>query len=187
MLSEGARVKNTNFEALKQAGGAKALKSWMLPKGLVMVGATAGGVGGGVVGGGGARPAGGAAGAAAAGAGGAAGGGVAAAAAGEGAGLGAAAAAGDGADDPMAVDPTGAVSGKRKKGKKAAFGGVGGGVVPRSVGEFLDEEGKRVRIGREMSTQEMSRVTLRDALFSLENDRRMAKSAFYFKWLGKLR
>ncbi|KAJ3112705.1 hypothetical protein HDU96_004252 [Phlyctochytrium bullatum] len=54
------------------------------------------------------------------------------------------------------------------------------------VGVYTDDAGREVRVLRPMTVREMTRVTLRDALFCLEGEQQMAKSPILFKWMSKI-
>ncbi|KAJ3103978.1 hypothetical protein HDU97_009633 [Phlyctochytrium planicorne] len=54
------------------------------------------------------------------------------------------------------------------------------------VGKYKDDKGKEVTLLRQMTVREMTRVTLRDALFCLEGEQQMAKSPILYKWLNKI-
>ncbi|KAJ3330223.1 hypothetical protein HDU76_006176 [Blyttiomyces sp. JEL0837] len=86
---------------------------------------------------------------------------------------GAASSSGGGAKDGDTADGT-----KKKKGKSRAAGHDGGEFgsgVSSTVGVFIDEDGKKIQLVRPMTAKEMSRVTLKDALFCLEKEHQMAK------------
>ncbi|KAI8833558.1 transcription initiation factor TFIID component TAF4 family-domain-containing protein [Chytridium lagenaria] len=88
--------------------------------------------------------------------------------------------------------------------KAAKSGGAGVGVGPSGpvdpkvleeeaqlaklakVGVYKDDTGREVRVLRPMTVREMTRVTLRDALFSLESEQQMSSSPLLYKWFGKI-
>ncbi|KAJ3209803.1 hypothetical protein HDU67_005887 [Dinochytrium kinnereticum] len=140
-LTEAIKARQVNTTALLAAGGAKAIKSWMLPQG-------AGGVGS-------------------------------------------------------------MLPGSKKKKAKAADSSAsastlankpvpGRPVDPKvaeeeaalaklaKVGVYRDDTGREVKVVRAMTVREMTRVTLRDALFCLEGEQQMASSPLLYKWLGKI-